>query len=269
MDIAGYIASVFIGILLGLLGGGGSVLTVPVLVYLFGIEAVEATAYSLFIVGTSSAIGSLTYFNKGWVNFKAAVLFGIPSIIFVFLTRAFLLPSIPSQINLLTHIGISKNGLLLLLFSILMIAASFSMIRAQAIKESNDVGPHSRNRFYLLLILFEGAIVGTFTGLVGAGGGFLIIPVLVSWHKLPIKEAIGTSLVIIAAKSLIGFAGENMETHINWPFLITIISFSTIGIFIGTYFSGKIKSSKLKPTFGWFVLIIGISIILKEVFFNS
>lgn len=261
MDIAGYLASIFIGIALGLIGGGGSILTVPVLVYLFRIDTVLATAYSLFIVGATSAIGSFSYFTKGLVNIRTAVVFGIPSIIAVFLTRAYIVPAIPQEIFSIGNFTITKSVLLMLLFAVLMIFASYSMIKKE--KQTDEEIPQ-KQQFNYPLILVEGTLVGILTGLVGAGGGFLIIPALVLLSKLPMKEAVGTSLVIIAAKSLIGFFGESGETAIEWISLTKITAFAIIGIFIGMALSNKINGEKLKPAFGWFVLIMGIYIIVKE-----
>jgi uncharacterized membrane protein YfcA len=262
MEIAGYVASVFIGIALGLIGGGGSILTVPVLVYLFDIDVVLATAYSLFIVGLTSAVGAVSYFKKGLVNIKTAIIFGIPSICAVFFTRAYILPSIPQEVFTLGDLVFTKSILLMLLFSILMIAASYSMIKKdkKIIVESAE-----KQKFNYLIIFLEGTIVGTLTGFVGAGGGFLIIPSLVILSKLPMKEAIGTSLVIIAGKSLIGFLGESGESVTNWNLLLSVSAFAIIGIFVGMMLSKKIDGTKLKPAFGWFVLVMGICIIIKEI----
>ena len=261
MEIAGYLSSIIIGVSLGLIGGGGSILTVPVLVYLFAVDAVAATAYSLFIVGLTSAVGSVSYFQKGLVNVKTAVIFGIPSIIAVFMTRAFIVPAIPSELFTVGNVVATKSHMLMLLFAVIMIAASYSMIRKVKAKSPEPTGPQ---KFNYPLIVLEGVIVGLITGLVGAGGGFLIIPALVILSKLPMKEAVGTSLVIIAAKSLIGFLGEGSETVINWPFLATVSIFAIIGIFIGMSLSKRIDGEKLKPAFGWFVLVMGIFIILRE-----
>lgn len=261
MEIAGYLASVLIGVALGLIGGGGSILTVPVLVYLFRIDAVLATSYSLFIVGLTSAVGSITYFLKGLVNIKTAIVFGIPSIVAVFLTRAYLVPAIPKEVFSMGGFTVTKSILLMLLFALLMIAASYSMIK-KGTPKSDKV--EALQKFNYPFILMEGTVVGILTGLVGAGGGFLIIPALVLLSKLPMKEAVGTSLVIIAAKSLIGFFGESGDTPNDWLFLLTIAAFAISGIFIGTYLSKGIDGAKLKPAFGWFVLIMGIYIIIKE-----
>ncbi len=261
MEIIGYISSILIGISLGLIGSGGSILTVPVLVYLFSVDAVVATAYSLFIVGFTSAIGSVGYFKKGLVNIKTALVFGAPSIVAVFLTRAYIVPAIPKEVFTIGSFMITKSILLMLLFAILMVAASYSMIKKEKKKKEEDLGPQ---KFNYPIIVLEGAVVGLVTGLVGAGGGFLIIPALVLLSKLPMKEAVGTSLVIIAAKSLIGFLGEGEETVIDWHLLILVSAFATVGIFIGLFLSKKIDGAKLKPLFGWFVLIMGIYIIIKE-----
>jgi uncharacterized membrane protein YfcA len=260
MEIAGYIASIFIGIALGLIGGGGSILTVPVLVYLFTVDAVLATAYSLFIVGATSVVGSVSYFLKGLVNVKTAVVFGVPSIIAVFLTRAYIVPAIPNEVFTVGDFVVTKSILLMLIFAVLMIFASYSMIKKDKPQDNNA----TIQVFNYPLILIEGTVVGILTGLVGAGGGFLIIPALVILSKLPMKEAVGTSLVIIAAKSLIGFLGEGGESEVNWIFLFSVTAFAIIGIFIGMALSKKIDGKKLKPAFGWFVLVMGIYIILKE-----
>lgn len=263
MEYIGYFTSILIGVALALIGGGGSILTVPVLVYLFAIEPVLATAYSLFIVGLTSAVGTVGYFKKGLVNIKTAIVFGIPSIIAVFTTRALIVPAIPEEIFSIGEFIVTKNLLMMLLFAVIMIAASYSMIK----KDKKIIAEKSEEqKFNYPFILIEGAIVGIITGLVGAGGGFLIIPALVVLSKLPMKEAVGTSLVIIAAKSLIGFFGESGANVINWQFLFTISAFAIVGIFIGTALSKKINGDKLKPAFGWFVLVMGIYIITKELF---
>lgn len=260
MEIIGYIASIAIGISLGLIGGGGSILTVPVLVYLFGLDAVMATGYSLFIVGLTSAVGSVDYYRKGLINVKTAVIFGIPSIAAVYATRAFIVPAIPDEVFTIGGFVVGKSLLLMLLFAVLMIAASYSMIRKDTKKAEDNAG---EQKFNYPLILAEGGVVGVLTGLVGAGGGFLIIPALVVLSKLPMKMAVGTSLAIIAAKSLLGFSGE-LGSSIDWTFLLTISAFAIVGIFVGTALSKKIDGAKLKPAFGWFVLVMGIYIILKE-----
>ncbi len=263
MEIFGYIASVLIGISLGLIGGGGSILTVPVLVYLFGLDAFLATEYSLFIVRISSVVGSFSYFKKGLVNLKTAFVFGIPSIISIFLTRNYLVPLIPNEVFRINNFVVTKNIFLLLLFAGLMILASYKMIQKSPELQLQTV---NFNKNKTLLAASEGSVVGILTGLVGAGGGFMIIPALVNLLKTPMKVAIGTSLVIIALNSLIGFFSSVKNVEIDWKLLSTISSIAIIGIIIGAQLSKKIDGKKLKPAFGWFILVMGIYIIVKELF---
>jgi uncharacterized membrane protein YfcA len=263
MEIIGYLASALIGISLGLIGGGGSILTVPVLVYLLGVNALEATAYSLFIVGSTALVGAYPKYKQGLVNLKTALIFGIPSIIAVYLTRKFLVPAIPTELFIVGGLMITKSILMMLLFAVLMVFASVSMIRDQKVgSNQKDVA----QKFNYPMILLEGAIVGMLTGLVGAGGGFLIIPALVLFTGLPMKEAVGTSLLIIAAKSLIGFTGDLGHFEMNWNLLLIVSSIAIAGIFLGNYLSLKIDGAKLKKGFGWFVLVMGLYIIAKELF---
>lgn len=264
MEIFGYIASVLIGVSLGLIGGGGSIFTVPVLVYLLGIDVFLATEYSLFIVGISSAIGSISYFKSGLVDIKTALVFGIPSVLSIFLTRHFLLPIIPDDIFRMGNFVLTKNTFLLLIFAGLMLVASYKMIRKNNKLATQTADSQSNNIF---LAAGEGSVVGFLTGLVGAGGGFMIIPALVNLLKMPMKIAVGTSLVIISFNSLIGFVSSEGHHKIDWMFLGSISVLAIIGIFIGTQLSKKINGEKLKPAFGWFILVMGVYIILKEIAF--
>ena len=266
MEIIGYIASILIGISLGLIGGGGSILTVPVLVYLFHVDPVQATAYSLFIVGASSLVGAWPKYKQGFVNLKTAIIFGIPSIAAVFATRKFIVPAIPNELGEFAGIAITKSLLMMMLFAVLMVAASFSMIRSRSNKETVTEG---EQKFNYPLILIEGALVGLLTGLVGAGGGFLIIPALVMLSKLPMKQAVGTSLLIIAAKSLIGFTGDLGNRTMDWTLLLTVTALAIAGIFIGDKLSKRIDGNKLKTGFGWFVLVMGLYIIAQQLFFPT
>lgn len=264
MEILGYVASVIIGISLGLIGGGGSILTVPVLVYFLHVDPVTATAYSLFIVGTTSLVGVFPKYRRGFVSIKTAIVFGIPSIISVYLTRKVILPAIPEHLFTIDGLNINKSLMIMLLFAILMITASFSMIREKNIKP--DHWNEAEQSFNYPLIIIEGLLVGILTGLVGAGGGFLIIPALVMLSRLPMKTAVGTSLLIIAAKSLIGFLGDVDENpaDMDWVLLLMVTVLAVGGIFAGNIISRKTDSKKLKKGFGWFVLVMGIYIIGTE-----
>ncbi|MCF8202814.1 MAG: sulfite exporter TauE/SafE family protein [Crocinitomicaceae bacterium] len=266
LTIFGLLSSTVIGISLGLIGGGGSILTVPVLVYLFKVDPVLATAYSLFIVGLSSLVGAFPKYKAGMIDLKTAVVFGIPSIIAVFLTRKVLVPAIPATLFEVGGISVTKALAMMILFAVLMVAASVSMIRDKKKEETLSSEPRV---FNYPMILLEGAVVGVLTGLVGAGGGFLIIPALVMLSKLPMKQAVGTSLLIIAAKSLIGFTGDVSENAANmdWVLLSIVTGLAIIGIFIGNQLSKKVDGAALKKGFGWFVLVMGIYIIIKELAF--
>jgi len=261
LEYLGLISAILIGISLGLIGSGGSILTVPVLVYLMTIDPVNATAYSLFIVGLTSLVGSYFYYKKGLINFSAAAVFALPALIAVFLTRYYLLPAIPHELFSIGDFIVTKQVFIMLLFALLMFLAAISMIK-NGIDEDciDDV------KFNYLMILIEGVIVGVLTGLVGAGGGFLIIPALVILAKLPMKMAVGTSLIIIAAKSLVGFLGDiGANTEMDWSILISFSVFAILGIFLGSFLSKFISSKKLKPAFGWFVLVMSIYIMAKEI----
>lgn len=260
MEILGYISAILIGLSLGLIGGGGSILTVPILVYLLGIEAAEtAPAYSLFVVGIASLIGGAIKHKHGFVDVKTAVIFGFPAILAVYATRRFLVPEIPDELFTTASFVFTKRLFIMGLFAILMILASVSMIKGR-----KEVVQVEARKFNYPLILIEGILVGIVTGLVGAGGGFIIIPALVVLSNLPMKKAIGTSLVIIAAKSLLGFLGDLSVIPIDWKLLLGFTGLAVAGIFIGHQLSHKIDGSKLKKGFGWFVLVMGILILFKE-----
>ncbi len=267
MEILGYALAAIVGVSLGLIGSGGSILTVPILVYVMAVNPVLATAYSLFIVGSTALVGGVQSAIQKRVDFKTVFIFGIPSIAAVYATRMWLVPLIPNELFSIGSLVITKSIALMLLFAAVMIVASVTMIRPGKNKETDENTPLSYN---YPMILLEGTVVGILTGLVGAGGGFLIIPALVLLARMPMKLAVGTSLFIIAAKSLIGFIGDLQGSQvIEWKLLGGFTVFAVIGIFIGIVLSKKIPGENLKKAFGWFVLLMGIYIFIKEIFFPA
>jgi uncharacterized membrane protein YfcA len=262
MEYIGYFASIIIGLSLGLIGGGGSILTIPILVYLFKIDPELATSYSLFIVGITSLTGCISHYRMGNLQIKAALYFAVPSIFSILIIREVIFPQIAETLFSIASYKVSKSFLIMIVFSLLMMAASISMI-----SKSKEVTSTGKTNYVQLGVI--GFFVGIVTGFLGAGGGFLIIPALLFFAKLPMKQAIGTSLLIIFINSSIGFGGDlYIGTPIDYGFLIIISSIAFIGMLIGTQLSKRIDSSKLKPIFGWFVLIMGIYIITKEIFFT-
>jgi uncharacterized membrane protein YfcA len=267
MELLGYILAILVGVSLGLIGSGGSILTVPILVYVMGVNPILATAYSLFIVGSTALVGGVQSALQKRADFKTVFIFGIPSIAAVYVTRMWLVPLIPAELFSIGSLVITKSIGIMVLFAIVMILASVSMIKPGNATSDDE---NTQMQYNYPMILLEGTVVGLLTGLVGAGGGFLIIPALVILARMPMKLAVGTSLFIIAAKSLIGFIGDLQGAQIiDWALLGTFTGLAGIGIFIGIYLSKKISSEKLKRSFGWFVLIMGIYIFVKELFFPS
>lgn len=259
MEIFGFFSALLIGLILGLIGGGGSILTVPIFVYLLGISPLVATAYSLFVVGTTALVGAISNHKKGMVDVRTGFIFAVPAFIGVYVTRRYLLSLIPEDIFYISSFLVTKDVAIMLFFSILMLAASFFMINGRA-----EVSNTKLLNYNIPLLTLEGLVVGVLTGFVGAGGGFLIIPALVFFAKLPMKKAIATSLMIISIKSLIGFIGDIQNFEIDWFFLLSFTSISVIGIFLGIYFSKFINENKLKKVFGWFVFLMALFIIIKE-----
>ena len=260
MIIIGYTLALVMGITLGLLGGGGSILTVPILTYIMGISAVKATAYSLFIVGVGALFGSYKHFKNNNINIKIGLVFAVPAFISVYLTRKVLVPWVPQEVLTLGSFILTKDALILIVFAIVMILASFSMIKGR-----KETAATKDKKFNYPLIILEGLIVGGITGFVGAGGGFVIVPALVILDGLEMKVAVGTSLFIICIKSLIGFLGDvQNNANLDWQLLGIFTSISIVGILIGAKLTDTIPSSKLKPFFGWFVLVMGVAMLLKE-----
>ncbi|WP_333878805.1 sulfite exporter TauE/SafE family protein [Flavobacterium sp.] len=258
-EFFGYIGAFCIGLVLGITGGGGSILTVPILVYLLSLNPVIATAYSLFIVGTTSAFGTFQNFKKGLVAPKTALQFAVPSVIGVYLTRKFIVPAIPDPVFYFASFQFTKSTLVMLLFAVVMFWAAVVMLK----KDTDTTVTKTKHPFFTLLKLF---LVGVLIGLIGAGGGFLIIPALMRLAQLTIKKAIGTSLLIITLNSLIGFLGDVQTMAIDWPFLLSFTGLSVIGIFIGLYVQKYINEKLLKKIFALFVLVMAFFIFYKEVF---
>lgn len=264
MELFGYFASILMGLSLGMIGGGGSILTVPILVYLFGINPILATAYSLFIVGLTALVGGIGYLKKGEVDLKTGFIFAIPSFVGVYFTRAYIVPSLPDPVFSMGTLVVSKPLLIMMIFALLMLAASVSMIKTKKTSDVTNKPLSTLNK--TLLIATEGLIVGGVTGFVGAGGGFLIIPALVILVGLPMKMAVGTSLFIIAAKSLIGFTGDlQRQTNIDWKLLLIVSAIAIAGLFVGMAVSKKVSEQALKKGFGFFVLIMGTLILIDQV----
>ncbi|MFK8037944.1 MAG: sulfite exporter TauE/SafE family protein [Crocinitomicaceae bacterium] len=260
--LLGYFGALLIGLVLGLIGGGGSILTVPIFVYILGIEPVLATAYSLFVVGSSALVGAITNARKGMIDYRTGIVFAIPALIAVYLTRMYVIPAIPDILFTIDSFEVTKSIGIMVFFAIIMLLASYSMIKGR----KGHLGEIDQDvKYNYPLIILEGIIVGFLTGIVGAGGGFLIIPALVLLAKLPMKKAVATSLMIIALKSLIGFIGDIQNIELNWTFLLSFTSVSIIGIFLGVYLTKFIDGPKLKKAFGWFVLVMGVYIVLKEI----
>ncbi|KIA93972.1 permease [Flavobacterium sp. KMS] len=261
MEYLGYFASIIIGLSLGLIGGGGSILTIPILVYLFKINPEQATTYSLFIVGITALFGSYSHYKMGNLKLKSALYFAIPSVVSILIIREVIFPQIAATLFSVASYTVSKDFLIMLIFSVLMIAAAISMIK----KNKAELKPTETNYNKLSII---GFIVGIVTGFLGAGGGFLIIPALIFFANLPMKQAVGTSLLIIFINSSIGFGGDlYIGTPVDYIFLLEISGIALLGMLIGTQLSKKIDGTKLKPLFGWFVLVMGFYIITKEIFF--
>ncbi|GAA4456381.1 sulfite exporter TauE/SafE family protein [Nibrella saemangeumensis] len=259
-ELIGYAAAIVAGLVIGLAGGGGSILTVPIFVYLFQIEPVLATTYSLFVVGTTSFVGSVGYGLKKRIDFKVTAAFAVPSFISVYLTRRWLVPAIPDPFLRLGTYELSKSTAILYFFAFVMIMAAQAMIRHRQPRRADRVFKRPR----LGLLALDGLAVGMLTGTIGAGGGFLIVPMLVLLAGLPMRMAVGTSVLIIAVNSFVGFMGDLHRPDLDWPFLVRFTFFSIVGIFVGMYLSRLVPAVQLKKGFGWFVLVVAFYIIGSE-----
>jgi uncharacterized membrane protein YfcA len=267
----GYASALLVGLSLGLIGGGGSILTLPILVYLLRVEVKLATAYSLFIVGVGALVGTLIYHKRGLVSWRTALLFSPPSLLAVYAVRRWLMPALPQTLFSVNEWPVPTNLVIMLLFATMMVGAAWSMIRPS--KSPTDATPEATEtpnqatgtkRHGYGLVIAEGAVVGSLTGIVGAGGGFLIIPALVLFSGLEMPVAIGTSLLIIAAKSLIGFLGDLGTQAIDWSLLSVFTALTLAGIGVGTWLSPRVSAAGLKKGFGWFVLVMAVVILYRE-----
>lgn len=270
LNFAGAIGAILIGVVLGLTGGGGSILSVPILVYLIGINPITATGYSLFIVGSTTLVGALRNAKLGMIDYRTGIVFAIPAFISVYITRKYLVPAIPDVLLTVNDYVLTKDIGIMVFFAIVMLLASISMIKGRKETVKSCCSSASRDAqkvtFNYPMIIAEGLVVGILTGVVGAGGGFLIIPALVLFSKLPMKKAVATSLMIISIKSLIGFLGDIQNVSVDWEFLLTFTTLSVLGIIIGIYLNKFIDGKNLKTAFGWFVLLMGLYMIIKELF---
>lgn len=255
MFLLGLFLAVFVGITLGLVGSGGSILTVPIFVYVFGVDPVLATAYSLFAIGATSIIGGAKGFISKEVDIDKLLKFGIPSMISVFLTRKFLVPLIPDQFNIMGYI-IQQEVVLMVSFAILMLFAAYAMFHEINIPKA---------QFPFITVVAKGVFVGSVTGIVGAGGGFLIIPALTNFFNLSMKKAVATSLVLIAINSFLGLLGDWRRIDLfDWNLLLQYTLLTIIGIFIGFYLSNKIDGKKLKRIFSVGIMAVAIFVLLTE-----
>lgn len=262
MEIIGFIVTIFIGLLVGLFGGGGSILTVPVLVYLFSFPATLSTTYSLALVSITSLIAAAPHIVQKKLAFKKILQFGIPSMLALYTVRSYVLPAIPETFTLLGF-EIEKNLFLMLFFSVLMLTSGFFMIKQK--KNNPDCFDCPYNHFVLMIAgLFEGII----TGIVGAGGGFIIVPVLMIFGKLSLKQAVANSLFIIGVKSFIGFLGSHDIVELDFYFLAKILVIALVGMYFGIRLNKKLDAKQLKPIFGYFVMIMGFIILIKELLIN-
>ncbi len=265
LAVLGFALAIFMGVVLGTIGGGGSILTVPILVYFFGQSALAATTGSLFVVGFTALFGTVLNWRKGLIDFRTGIHFAIPSFLGVFLVRRILLPVLPERIEIFQLMSISKNALILGSFATLMILASRAMIRSGKKSASSTAAVPESPKQSFLAINLKGIIVGAITGFVGAGGGFLIVPALVILMQLPMKVAVATSLAIIAANALFGFVISPSLSTIDWPLLMAITVLGFVGLAIGSRFAGKVKDHHLKKGFGIFVVVVGSLILIDQI----
>ena len=254
--LIGYTLAVVIGCALGMVGGGGSILVIPVLVFFFKIDPSLATTYSLFIVGLSALCGSSTQWKEGNISFRAVAQFGIPSVIVLFVVRRWLLPAVPAVLFHSGGVAVSKSLLVMLVFTSLMLTVGYTMIRQKKYAPGESV---KRPRLFV-----QGALTGAVTGFIGIGGGFIIVPSLVLFAGLPMRKAIGTSLVIISINCAVGILSNFSTTaSLNYPFLLRFAVLTVIGILLGSWAIKHIPDNNLKPVFGWIILGMGFFMVVR------
>jgi len=259
MESLGFLLALCIGVSLGLMGSGGSILTVPVFVYILQVEPSLSTTYSLFAIGVAAAIGSIRNYRLKLIAYQKIIDFGIPSIILVFLTRQFILPLIP-KVFFIGPWVIHQNTILMVFFSLVMLLSALKMI--QPSEKRTAVNDRKPSRYTTIL---QGAGVGLITGIVGAGGGFLIIPALIGFYKMPMHRAVGTSLAIICINSFFGMAGDIEKIPLfDWKILAPYTVLLLLGMFLGFYISRYFNGQQLKRSLGYLILGIAIFIFLKE-----
>lgn len=260
--ILGYVITLIVGITLGLMGSGGSILTVPNLVYLMDIKPSLATTYSLFLVGSTALIGSIKNIQNKTIDYSLLITFGLPSTLAMIVTRKYILSAIPEYIDFPILGAISKDSALMVLFAVLMILAAFTMIKSK--RESKQVDTNVSKNTSLILV-FQGLSIGLLSGLLGAGGGFLMIPGFVLLAKVPMKAAVSSSLLLVALNSLIGFGSDYaLWPSLDWKMLIIMLLLSIIGIIIGGKLLQQINAEKLKKGFGYFILLMGIFVLFYQ-----
>jgi uncharacterized membrane protein YfcA len=256
--IIGHFLAVCIGLSLGLIGGGGSILAVPILVYVMGLGAKTAIAMSLGIVGTVSLIGVIPHWLQGNVNGQVAAIFAPTAMLGAYLgTQMAEFPFITETIQLICF------AIVMLLASMIMIRQGRQKLKNQHLLKEKQSFPHKKqhNRF---LILLEGLGVGILTGFVGVGGGFAIIPALVLLGGLPMKEAIGTSLIIITFNSVTGFLGYLSQVNFDWMLMMSFTIAASLGTLTGAYLTRFIDAKNLQKGFGYFVLAVGIFVLIRH-----
>lgn len=263
MLVLGCVLAIIVGLTLGMIGSGGTILTVPILVYILGVDPVLATTYSLFAIGVTSFIGGFRGILKKEADINKVINFGIPSLLVVFITRSYILPLVPEVLTI-GPIQVEQRVALMILFSLVMLASSVNMIRTA--RHSDSIS-ESIVTTSLWVIFLQGAVVGFITGLVGAGGGFLIIPALINFYKLPIRKAVASSLIIITINSFFGIIGDLEKLpDFDWQLIGSYTISTVFGLFIGFFFVKKVSNTFLRISFGYMILLIGLYILIRELY---